>query len=399
MAYEIGFVDNTGSEGLAHWQMLEKIRRFALGYGTAAAPVYAGTGNGTLTGVDTYPATVSETWTITCTVAGAGATFSVVGSVSGAKANATAGVAYDNALLKFLITAGATLFAVGDKWTIAATVGALPAAQRWTQLRYTTPTDGSNRELILQGVGLSGTEQVFIGFRSYHNVASDYYNLTCAGFTGYVADSAFTAQPGYFERGVCAHNNRIDYWLAVNAQRVMFGLRMSAPLSYEPGYAGKFFAYATPGEYPYPLLVAGTLSAPTPATRYSDTTAQHSTGLKGCVYNAGTYYNYDCGRFRDAGGVWRPYRAAPWTRAENAAPALVRDTGGYYAPPAVEIMTRAVDQLAGENNVWGVLDGVRYISGFNNQAENTGVLDGKSYVVMADTERNGIGDYLLLEMN
>ena len=77
----------------------------------------------------------------------------------------------------------------------------------------------------------------------------------------------------------------------------------------------------------------------------------------------------------------------------------MRDTGGYYSPPAVEIMTRATDTLGGPDNVWGVMDGVRYISGFNNQAENTGTVDGKLHVVIADASRNGIGDYFLLEMS
>lgn len=376
MAYKIGFVDNTGSEGLAHWQMLEAIRRFALGYGTAAAPTYAGTGTGTLTGLDTHPATVSETWTLACTAAAVnGGTFSVSGSVSGAKAAATVGAAYDNGLLAFTLNDGATDFAVGATFTVVATVGALPATARWTQLRYLNPTDGSNRELILQGAGLSGTDQIFIGLRSYHSTTADYYNLSVAGFTGYVSGNAFTAQPGYVESGVPAHNNRIDYWLTVNAQRIAFGLKVGTPV-YEHGYVGKFLPYATPGQYPYPLVVGGMLGG-IPATRFSDTT--HSMYAKGARANL-------LMRFLD--GSWKQPFSQAW---QNAYITTLRDTNGGYSLLPIVLYDAA--------NVYGELDGVFYISGFNNATENTLVIGGITYVVLQDVSRTGFADYLALRMS
>lgn len=54
----------------------------------------------------------------------------------------------------------------------------------WEVLRYNTGIE--KRELILKGEGYSGTDEIFIGFRTYHSVGADYYNLTVAGFTGYV---------------------------------------------------------------------------------------------------------------------------------------------------------------------------------------------------------------------
>lgn len=279
MAHQIGFVDNTGTEGLAHWQMLLLIKTFA-------------------------------------------------------------------------------------------------EANGWTTLRYVNPTDGSNRELILQGTGLSGTEQIFIGFRTYHSVSADYYNMSTAVFTGYVAANAFTAQPGYMESGLCAHNLRIDYWLAVNAQRILIGMKVGTPV-YEIGYAGKFFPYATPGQYPYPVVCIGTLSG-VPATRYSDTSANHSCGAKGGLSS---------GKFRDVLGNWTVFNNSPFYRRSTSR----RDTGGYY--------TAFKSVLFTTGNVWGELDGLRYISGFNNLTENTATISGIANVVLQDVFRTGIGDYFLLEMN
>jgi len=288
MAYEIDHVDDSGSEGLAHWQMLLKIKTFAEAHG-------------------------------------------------------------------------------------------------WTTLRYTTPTDGSPRELILHGVGLSADKDIYIGFRTYHSVSGDYYNLSCAGFIGYVDANAFTDQPGYYERGVCAHNLRIDYWLCVNGQRIVFGIKVGTPV-YEVGYAGLFFPYATPGQYPYPLMVAGTLNG-VPGTRYSDTNDNHSSGVKGNNTNAA---------FRSPVGAWTAFRTLTHSDPNFNSGAIHRDCGGYYLAKKIVVIVPGDSLVAG--NVWGEFDGLRYITGFNNVVENTTTIDGNSNVVIQDVFRTGIGDYFLLEM-
>ncbi len=121
MAKEIGTANG-------HGDLMRKLRRFLRGQGTLGTPAYTGTGNGALRYLAASPAAVTETWTITCTAAAAnGGTFSVVGSISGAKASATVGTAYDNGLISFRIDDGATDFIVGDFWTVGATQGALAA--------------------------------------------------------------------------------------------------------------------------------------------------------------------------------------------------------------------------------------------------------------------------------
>ena len=89
------------------------------------------------------------------------------------------------------------------------TIRDFASANGWTVLRYDTAP--ANRELILKGVGYTGEEEIFVGFRTYQNAAADYYNLVAAAFTGYVASNTFDTQPGAMLSGVPAHNNRIDY--------------------------------------------------------------------------------------------------------------------------------------------------------------------------------------------
>lgn len=104
---------------------------------STTTPVLVGTGNGTMTSVAVNQLTgVAELWTITATGA---TTFSVTGFVSGPQGNATAGVAYNNGIVSFTITAGVTPFISGDTFTFSVTsstvtnpLGANDAAKRVT---------------------------------------------------------------------------------------------------------------------------------------------------------------------------------------------------------------------------------------------------------------------------
>jgi len=105
--------------------LLEKLNTFLKTNGSAFGLVYAGTGNGTLTGYKGGSASVAETFTITATSA---TNFTVVGSVSGSLAAATVGTPYTGTKVQFLLTAGGTAFIAGDVFTLS-------TAPKWTELR------------------------------------------------------------------------------------------------------------------------------------------------------------------------------------------------------------------------------------------------------------------------
>lgn len=256
------------------------------------------------------------------------------------------------------------------------------SANGWTVLRYDDVP--ANRELILKGTGLSGTEEIFVGFRTYQDSNADYYNLVAAGFTGYVAGNTFDTQPGALLSGVPAHNNRIDYWLTLNGQRIALAMKVGTPV-YESAYVGKFLPYARPSQYPYPVVAAGMLSGVS-ATRFSETS--HSIPYKGNRANM---------RMRFNDGTWKQPECYPWNNGLVAGvyyygnETQQRDTGGHYPMSAVV--------LSDGGGIYGELDGVRHISGFNNAVENTLVVDGNTWVVIQDVSRNGFIDYYALRMD
>lgn len=243
----------------------------------------------------------------------------------------------------------------------------------WVLLRE--DTSGENHEIILKGRGYSQQEEIFVGVRTYQNANADYYNLAVATFTGYVPSNPFDNQPSAKISGVPAHNQRIDYWLTVNPQRIACCMKVGTPV-YEHFYIGKFLPYARPSQYPYPIVCAGMLNGAS-ATRFSETS--HSFAYKGSRanlamrFNSGVYLNPEC----------YPYNSYPLVHERQ-----IRDSNGIY--PLMPII------LTDSNGIYGELDGVRFISGFDNVTENT---CGNDWVVLQDVGRTGFNDYIALKMD
>lgn len=262
------------------------------------------------------------------------------------------------------------------------TIRDFASANGWTVLRYDTVP--ANRELILKGVGYTGQEEIFVGFRTYQDASADYYNLVAAAFTGYVPSNTFDTQPGARLSGVPAHNNRIDYWLTLNPQRIALAMKVGTPV-YESAYVGKCLPYGRPSQYPYPVVCGGMLNSAA-ATRFSDTA--HSGYFKGNRANMALRTN----------DGWVQPHCYPWGNARVAGAgssednANMRDTGGIYHLLPIELHNNS-------NNLWGALDGIFYITGFENAVENTMTIDDVDYVVIQDVSRTGHTDYFAMRLD
>jgi len=156
----------------SHKDLMNKVRQFITGYGTFPAPGFAGVGDGTISDVASPPPSLSETWTILCTLGGGVGVglFSVTGSVSGAQGVATVGEFYDGAggLFEFLLNDGPIDFVIADVFTVVITEGAMiTAGQEWAQDRWVPhPNDiitGTNFDIprnIFNGLSGSTTTAV-----------------------------------------------------------------------------------------------------------------------------------------------------------------------------------------------------------------------------------------------
>jgi hypothetical protein len=187
-------------------------------------------------------------------------------------------------------------------------------------------------------------------------------------FMGYAPGNPFDLQPGP------AHNQRIDYWLTINPQRIAGALKLGAPV-YESFYVGKFLPYALPVQYPVPIACGGALNGAA-ATRFSDTTHQ------------GPYHGGFLRIYNNAGWRGTSVSDRPLSRHNLVTVAALRDTGGAFPIAPVEL-------YASNAGIFGMLEGVCYISGFNNIVENTLVIGGVTYVVIQNVWRTTVKKILI----
>lgn len=273
MAYEQGTATD-------YVDLLGKLKTFLTKANTLSAvtdPAPANTGNGTVTGVTAEDDAPSETWTLLCTVGGATGTFSVTGSISGAKAAAIVGTPYDNSVVAFTINDGTPDFINGDNFTF--TVAMVMGDEKWTTKRHTVDYNSlGDDELIIMGPGSPGDveDEVFIGVRTYRDETEGYYNWELNGYTGYEAVPDFYNQAGsiaanrdnlpqdLLDDGIC------EYWFVANGRRVAGSIKVSG--IYVPFYLGLALPYGTPNSIPYPLVVGGSA-----AYGSTDTKRKHST--------------------------------------------------------------------------------------------------------------------------
>jgi hypothetical protein len=263
---------------------------------------------------------------------------------------------------------------VGDDchYQILEVIETLANANGWTTLRFVDT--GSDRELILQGEGLSEEEQIFIGFKCYQNSGLDYYNINCGVFTGYLSGNTFETQPGGYFSAIAAHNNAITYFITCNAQRIVGTLKVGTPV-YESFYLGRIFPYARPSEFPYPVYCGGSFNGAA-ATRFSD--LNHSFPFAGAHYNSNSR-----GRLRTLNGTWDAHYSYPYCNKNSFAYNLAGNqmlvpAGNYFQIEPI-ILQEAVAGIL-PSNVWGELDGVYFCTGFNNAVENVLQIGGSEVV-------------------
>ena len=246
----------------------------------------------------------------------------------------------------------------------------------WTTLRYNSTVDFV--EVILHSVGMSGVEDLYIGFKSYQSVSDDYYNLKTASFVGFSTSNDFENQPGACVTAIHAHNNVMTYFITANMQRVCGCFKVGTPI-YDHFYVGKFLPYARPSEYPIPLVSAASMKSDF-ESRYSDVN-----------YNM-PYLGFASTRLieniklRNQAGVWEDPLVYPFSFGLDYASGYVlagQNTSMVPAGDHYQLEPLILyQQPTAENryNVYGQFDGVYYCSGFNNTSENV-LQEGGSSVV------------------
>ncbi len=371
--------------------LLNKLDTF-LKKGHALEIVYGGSnmGNGEITNLIGGASSVLETFALTCTAtAPNGGTFSVVGSVSGNLGNATVGVAFSHAKVNFTITDGSTDCALNDTITFVMT-------PPWEQKRGV-----ANSEYIWRAPGNDGASNIYVGAIYYSDAVADYYNLRLGGFTGYDNAAVFASQPGAVTRThLPLWNQNMTYWFIGSGRRVIVLVKVSTV--YVAAYLGFISPYGSPGEFPYPIAVGGSMAfAAEPAASSTSWRWSNATDENRAFPMAGAPGGFADDalqlRIRNMSGVWRGLAcrlSAAYTTSTTGNIWPYSDTMNNWIPN-LDGSYPMLPIILSENtpNLFGELDGVFALTGHQNAAENTITVGKQKYLVMQNVNRTAKQEY------
>ena len=146
--------------------------------------------------------------------------------------------------------------------------GAVPTAQQWVVEEETIPESGnaSDGEVFLRGPG-GGADNIFLNIQTYRDTGL--FNWGIRGALGYsTADDYDTQLQSSPEVNFALLNSSMDVWFHVNGRRIVAVAQIGS--NYTAMYGGFINQYATSAQYPYPMMVGGSVTGrAVPATTSS----------------------------------------------------------------------------------------------------------------------------------
>jgi len=265
------------------------------------------------------------------------------------------------------------------------------SANGWTVLEQT------GTQVYMKGQGLAGLDEIYVGIRAYEVPASARYNFELYGSWGYVAGRSFNNMPmangplSTLYPFVHLWNDALPYWLSVNGRRIICAVKVGTV--YQHFYLGFINPPATEAQYPYPLMVAGMSANNT--FNYSSGTDVHSYWVNpggGGVGNL-AMPGGGCGRITAISST----DTIPSLKAYSP---IHGKRGNIITCPDETYMLFPIYIVSDEFlEVYGQIDGIFQISGYNNASENTLTIGGVEYTVLQDLSRTGYTSFCAMRNN
>jgi len=327
--------------------------------------------------------------------------------------------------LKDFISNPARAIASGD--TSISELSPQASGEGWTIERWDTNFDADGGyEMIANGPGASGVDEIFTGIQTYYHAGDDYYNWKLNGMTGFVSGQTMQLQPGSVQGcwpKLLMWDDPIDYWFLANGRRYVVIAKVST--SYEMLYQGFALPYGLPTQFPYPLVVGGSFSDGAGAPRYSSVEAEHrgfpnpdGDGAEVCtgavdadasdrsslkilqgtswiktanrtsltVYGStNTVWPYCSSTYSTSGGDDMPYNIFSTALRENL-------DGSYPIFPLIVMMQNP------NNNIFGELQGCFAVPGFGGiAAEDTFTINGDTYIAFPIAPNADRADFMCIK--
>lgn len=271
---------------------------------------------------------------------------------------------------------------------LLAILATFAAANGWTVL------DQTAERLYLKGEGTAGTDEIYVGIQTYEDSANGRYNWELFGSWAYRAGRAYSAMPRTTGGGVFSYlwNQPIPYWMVATPRRIMGFAKIGT--TYTCFHLGLIDPPATDAQYPYPLLIGG--CGRVAAQNYSATAGNGA--FWGGVGATGS------GKLFVPGGDWgyiNSYFSAnvnaptftPKTLMTGKKSSIITALDGSYVMFSIFMVDDS------RPSIYGSVDGLFQVSGYNNSAENIITVSGKNYMVFPDVYRSAYGDYCCMRLD
>jgi hypothetical protein len=252
-------------------------------------------------------------------------------------------------------------------------------------------------EVFMHGTGLTGLDEIYVGVATYENVPTDCYNWILNGAWAYRAGRTYDAMPlssgldnaiGYF------WNQPIPYWMVANPRRIIVVAKVGS--TFQHVHLGLLTVPGTENQYPYPLLIGGSGNVKT---------ENYTNANRSAYWNCASY-NKEGGMFCVPGGNWLDVRATQsykdsavrGTNFTNYFRAnIVTSPDGHYM--LEQLYMRKELTYSTTVDTFGAIEGLFYVSGYNQASENIITVGGINYMAFQDCSRSAIGDFCALRMN
>lgn len=269
------------------------------------------------------------------------------------------------------------------------------AGEEWTQISGNVGTLTATDEIVLQGPGTSGTDEILVGIRSSVSVGSDYYNMRFSAFTIWNPAVAFASQVNS-THDYCINlwDDPMPYWFVANGRRFIVVVRAAGV--YMSAYCGFILPYVLPSLWPYPMYVGASSRQIT--WRYSQVhpnmSAFFDPGETCSALLLPDVLWYGVVNRYDEGGGSEGQRNNMNTHPYRWDTTPIRDNvDGSYNLEQVSLLCSSpyLAQL-------GALQGVFRTSGFGNTAENIITQGGVDHVVVPNVYRTEWNDFAAIRL-
>jgi hypothetical protein len=274
------------------------------------------------------------------------------------------------------------------------------------------------RSYIWQAPGNDGNAEILVGAHPFCNAGAGWYNWRLQGYTGHSGATVdFFAHPGAIgdptkhQHGpmLTLWNQPMTYWLWANGRRVVVVAQVGS--TYQAAYLGLILPFASPGQWPYPLAIGGSLAfydepnSDLTSLMYSYSGKERSNFPMSRVYATTWLAGYDGEsklRLRTPDGTWlgfhgnNEYTAYPGTFCTNTIWPYAYGFSNLKAnlDGSVPVHPVMLHRKWNPVNSYGLLDDVFAVSGAAGiNAESEISIGYDRYRAFPDGNRNGAMDF------